>query len=178
MDAAIALYASGAVLLVIAGAAKAIRPATAANLIDALGAPTLGPITGERLALVLGVVEVALGISALVLDVPLIAVAVGGLYTVFALTVLRAMAVGAESCGCFGRVDAPPSWFHVVGNSALAVCAFVAAAGRSPLEVMDDQPAAGIGFVVVIGVLAGLEFILFTALPEAVHARRRTRTSS
>ena len=85
------------------------------------------------------------------------------------------MSVGAESCGCFGRVDAPPTWLHVVGNLTLAVCSFVAVASRSPLEVMKDQPATGIGFVVMIGVLAGLELVFFTALPEALEARKPTR---
>ena len=175
MDAATALYASAAVLLVIAGAVKTVRPATAAALIEDLGAPTGGPVTGTRLALGLGVVEIALGVTALAGDVPGVPIAVGGLYVVFAATVMRAMSLGTESCGCFGRVDAPPTWFHVVGNAALAACSFVAAAGRSPLEVMDDQPAAGLGFVLLIGVLAGLELILFTALPEAMEARKPTR---
>jgi hypothetical protein len=40
---------------------------------------------------------------------------------------------------------------------------------------MKDQPAKGIGFVVMIGVLAGLELVFFTALPEALEARKPTR---
>ncbi|MEM8705707.1 MAG: MauE/DoxX family redox-associated membrane protein [Actinomycetota bacterium] len=175
MDAATALYASAAVLLVIAGAVKVIRPATTADLIEDLGAPVGGPITGARLALGLGVVEIVVGIAALVAEIPAVAVAVGVLYVVFAVTVIRAMSLGATSCGCFGRVEAPPTWFHVVGNVALAVCSFIAAACRSPLEVMEGQPAAGVGFVLLIGVLAGLELVFFTALPEAMEARRPTR---
>ena len=65
----------------------------------------------------------------------------------------------ATSCGCFGRVDALPTWLHVFGNLALAACSFGAVAGRSPLEVMEDQPAAGVGFVAAVGVLAGLELV-------------------
>ncbi|MFZ9018031.1 MAG: hypothetical protein ACO23O_13675, partial [Ilumatobacteraceae bacterium] len=99
-------------------------------------------------------------------------VAVGLVYLVFAATVLRAMAVGAPSCGCFGRVEAPPSWFHVSGNTVLAAASFVAANGSSPLEVMDAQPAGGVGFVVAVGLLAGLALVVFIALPEAVAARR------
>lgn len=175
MDAAIALYAAAAVLLVIAGAVKVIRPATAADLIEDLGAPARGPLTGVRLASALGIVEVGLGVAALVAAWSAVAVAVGVLYVVFAVTVLRAMRMGAESCGCFGRVDAPPSWFHVLGNLALAGSSFTAAAARSPLEVMDDQPLGGLGFVVLVGVLAGLALVLFTALPEARAARERQR---
>ena len=42
----------------------------------------------------------------------------GALYVAFALTVLRAMAVGAESCGCFGdlitRTPAEAFWQDLV----------------------------------------------------------------
>lgn len=175
MDAATALYASAAVLLILAGAVKVSRPTTAADLMQDLGAPARGPLAGARLAVVLGVFEIALGIGALVLEVSALAVVVGGLYVAFALTVLRAMAVGAESCGCFGRIEAPPSWYHVVGNVVLAAAAFVAAVGSSPIDVMAEQPAGGLGFVVMVGVLAGLALIVFTALPEAMAARKSQR---
>jgi hypothetical protein len=32
--------------------------------------------------------------------------------------------------------------------------------------VMENQPAGGLGFIVVVGVLAGVELILFTAVPK------------
>jgi len=172
MNAATAFYASAAVLLVIAGVAKVARPATAAVLMEDLGAPAGGPLSGTRLALAFGVVEGVVGLAALVLEVRAVAAVVGLLYAVFALTVLRAMAVGAASCGCFGRVEAPPSWYHVIGNSLFAIAAFVAVSASSPLEVMDSQPAGGVGFVVLVGVLAGLALVVFTALPEAMAARR------
>ena len=175
MDAVTALYASAAVLLVIAGAVKVVRPATTAAMIEDLGAFAFGPITGTRLTLTLGVTEITLGIAALLSDLAALSVIVGVLYIAFSVAVWRAMSVGAESCGCFGRVDAPPTWLHVVGNLTLAVCSFVAVASRSPLEIMKDQPATGIGFVVMIGVLAGLELVFFTALPEALEARKPTR---
>ena len=74
------------------------------------------------------------------------------------------------------RVDAPPTWLHVFGNLALAACSFGAVAGRSPLEVMEDQPAAGVGFVAAVGVLAGLELVALTALPGARKSARVTRS--
>jgi hypothetical protein len=55
------------------------------------------------------------------------------------------------------------------------VCSFGSFAGRSPLEVMEGQPAAGVGFVAAVGVLAGLELAVFTALPEALEARKPNR---
>lgn len=178
MDAFTALYASGAVLLVIAGAVKVTKPATAADLMEDLGAPTTGPLSGVRLAVVLGAIEIAVGLAALLAEQPAVAVVVGVLYVAFAATVLRAMAVGAESCGCFGRIEAPPSAYHVVGNAGLAVAAFVAATGSSPLEIMAEQPYGGIGFVILVGVLAGLALTAFTALPEAMAARRPPKVAA
>ncbi|MEZ5165251.1 MAG: hypothetical protein R2695_01720 [Acidimicrobiales bacterium] len=84
------------------------------------------------------------------------------------------MQTGAASCGCFGRVDAPPSRIHVVGNLALAAVSFAAVAGDSPLEVMERQPAGGVAFVLLVGVLAGLALVAFTALPEALGATKGT----
>ena len=178
MDAATALYASAAVLLVIAGVVKVVRPANTVALLEDLGAPSLGPVDGRRLTFALGGFEIALGLAALITEVTELAIVVGGVYVVFATTVVRAMRLGAGSCGCFGRIDAPPSWWHIVGNLALAAGSIVAAGGRSPLEVMEDQPAGGLGFVVVVGVLAGLELIVFTAIPEAMDRRRPARARS
>lgn len=178
MDTATALYASAAVLLVLAGTIKVSRPATAADVMHELGAPTQGPFSGTWPAVGLGAIEIVLGVAALVLEMPATAFAVGGLYVAFALTVLRAMAVGVKSCGCFGRVEIPPSWFHVAGNAVLAAAAFAAGSASSPLEVMDDQPAGGLGFVILVGVLAGLALVAFTALPEAMAARKPKRSAS
>lgn len=177
MDAVTVLYASAAVLLVIAGAAKVIRPTTTAALIEVFGAFPRGSAAGTRLARALGLAEITLGIAALLSDVAALRVVVGVLYVVFATAMWRAISVGAESCGCFGRVDVPPTWLHVFGNLTLAVCSFGAVAGRSPLEVMEDQPAAGVGFVAAVGVLAGLELVVFTALPDALEARKSARAT-
>jgi len=172
MDVATALFAAAAVLLIIAGIAKVARPSTTADMLFSLGVPDLGFLGGERLAVGLGIVETAVGIGALAIGGPAAAAIVGVFYLGFAGAVVRALSVGAVSCGCFGRVDAPPSWLHVVGNTALAAASFVAIAGSTPVEVMDDQPAGGVGFVVLVGVLAGLALVMFTALPEALAARR------
>ncbi len=171
MDVATALLAAAAVLLIIAGMAKIARPSTTADMLFSLGIPEIGFFGGERLAVVLGIAEAGLGIAALAIGGPVTATIVGVFYIGFAVAVLRALSVGAVSCGCFGRVDAPPSWLHVVGNGALAVASFVAIAGSTPVEVMEGQPAGGVGFVILVGVLAGLALVMFTALPEALAAR-------
>lgn len=166
------LHAAAAVLLVIAGLAKVVHPRPTADMLGTLGLPGV-----PALATGIGVGEFVLGLLALVVGGPVLAVAVGLVYVGFALVVLRALAVGAPSCGCFGRDDTPPSWIHVVGDMVFAVASFVAAAGSTPLEVMDDQPAGGIPFVIVVGLVAGLAVVAFTALPAALEARHPRRPS-
>jgi len=167
MDVVVAVHAAAALLLLVAGIAKIVRPGPTADLLASLGLPA-----GERLARGIGVVESAVGIVALGVGGPWPAAATGGFYVAFVVVVVRAIGAGATSCGCFGRVDAPPSWIHVIGNLVLAAVSFAAIGGDTPVEVMDGQPAGGLGFVLLVGVLAGLSLVAFTALPEALGARK------
>lgn len=162
-----ALHASAAVLLVVAGVAKLVRPAPTADLLAALGLPAKPAV-----AAAIGLGEVVLGTAALAVGGPVTAGATGVVYLGFTVAVVRALVVGAPSCGCFGRADAPPSPVHVVGDLVFAIVSFVAVAASTPVEVMDGQPAAGVPFVVLVGVIAGLSLVAFTALPEALGARR------
>ena len=123
-----------------------------------------------------GASEAAAGVAALFLG-GAAAWAVGLLYAVFAAVALRALLAGAGSCGCFGRLDAPPSRIHVLGNLVLAGVSFAAAGAPAPpipaiMQVMGDSPAAGAR----AGgrwsrLVAGLILVSFTALPEALGAR-------
>lgn len=173
MDVVVALHAAAALLLLVAGVAKVVRPAPTSELLA-----TLGLSARAAIAVAIGAAELAVGLTALAVGGPAPAAATGVLYVGFTLVVWRAMAAGAESCGCFGRVDAPPSWIHVVGNAALAAVSFGAAAGDSPLDVMDGQPAGGVAFVLGVGVVAGLALVAFTALPEALGARHPQATAA
>ena len=164
-----AIHASAAVLLVLAGAAKLSRPAP--GWADLLGFRARTPVV--RLV---GASEAAAGVAALFLG-GAAAWAVGLLYAVFAAVVLRALLAGAGSCGCFGRLDAPPSRIHVLGNLVLAGVSFAAAGAPSPpirqvmVQAMGDSPAVGAALAAVIALLAGLLLVSFTALPEALGAR-------
>ena len=163
-----ALYASAAVLLVAAGAAKLSRPAP--GWADLLGFRARTPVV--RLV---GASEAAAGVAALFLG-GAAAWAVGLLYAAFALVVLRAVLAGADSCGCFGRLDAPPSLIHVVGDLVLAAVSFGAAGAPSPpipavVQAMGDSPVVGAALAAVVALVAGLLLVSFTALPEALGAR-------
>ena len=164
-----AIHASAAVLLLVAGVAKLARPADGfAGLVGFRARPFLVRILGGG--------EVVAGAGALWLGGPVAASAVGLLYAAFALAVLRALLTGAESCGCFGRLDAPPSRVHVLGNLALAGVSFVAAgADVAPVQTIvqsiSDRPAYGAALALEIVLMAGLGLVAFTALPEALGAR-------
>ena len=163
-----ALHASAALLLVVAGAAKLIRPA------DGF-AGLVGFRTRPVVVRLIGAVEAVAGIAALIAG-GLAAWIVGLLYAAFALVVLRAVLAGADSCGCFGRLDAPPSQIHVAGNLTLAAASFIAAGAASPpvpalVQAAGESPATGVALAVVIALLAGLVLVAFTALPEALAAR-------
>lgn len=164
-----AIHASAAVLLLVAGVAKLARPAEGfAGLVGFRARPVLVRILGGG--------EIVAGAGALWLGGPVPASAVGLLYAAFALAVLRALLTGAESCGCFGRLDAPPSRVHVLGNLALAGVSFAAAgADVAPVQTIvqsiSDRPAVGAALVAEIVLIAGLGLVAFTALPEALGAR-------
>ena len=86
-----------------------------------------------------------MGLVALTTEIVVMAAVVETMYLIFAGVVWRGMRVGAASCGCFGAIDTPPSWTHVAGNLVLAGSSLWALGGRSPLEVMENQPAADWG---------------------------------
>ena len=155
----------------VAGVAKLSRPGP--GVADLLGfrAPT-------RLVRLVGVSEAAIGVAALMVGGPA-AWAVGLLYACFAVIALRAVLVDARSCGCFGQLDAPPSWIHVGGNLALAAVSVAAAAGasRAPItaimQEISNRPVVGTALAAEVVLIAGLSLVCFTALPEALGVRTR-----
>jgi len=81
-----------------------------------------------------------------------------------------------SSCGCFGKIDTPPSLVHVVLDAAVALMAgAVAIAGTdvSMPTVLPDQPLLGLPFVLLVVVGTGLVLLAFTSLPRALAAARQ-----
>lgn len=81
----------------------------------------------------------------------------------------------AASCGCFGvEASAPVTPLHVVVNVAAALVS-ASAVVRPPggvLDVLADQPFAGIPFLALCGVAAWLYVALSTLVPDLVAATR------
>lgn len=165
MDVVTGVFQILAVVVVVGGAAKLVTPAAFATTLRTLGLP--GGTVAARLA---GLVEVALGTAALVLGGTATAAALAALYVVFTLVVVQARRRGAESCGCFGQVAAPPSVVHVVVNAASALLAAAAAAvGVAGLaDVLADQPLAGVPYLVTVATGAWLVVVLDTVGAQLV----------
>ncbi len=168
MSVAAALHASAALLLVVAGTTKLAKSAESTSELLGFKVPAL-------LARLAGAAELILGTAALLFGGVFVwAVAVS--YTVFGVLVAQGVLSRARSCGCFGSLDAPPSWVHVGVNLAFAAAAAVAAgSGSGPFAsvIAEFSNNAWFGFALSIEiiVIAGLGLVALTALPEALTAR-------
>ena len=174
----IAPYLIACLLLVVAGVAKALRPAgTARALADLV---PLGP--GGLAVLVRwgSVLEVALGVVALVFPRPVTAAAVAAVYSAFVVVVavVRARGGATASCGCFGAVDTPATGLHLVIDAGLAVSAAVvavsASAGGTIVSLLGHQPMDGLPLVFLSGVGAWLSILAMGRLADLRAARRLT----
>jgi hypothetical protein len=169
-------FAIAAVLLAVGGAAKAVRPRDTAQAITAVGVrfPRLLP---ARVAVRLGgAAEAVLGVAALLVGGPALCALVAVSYLAFAGFVLVALRTGApiSSCGCFGKVDTPPSLVHVVLDVAFAgVAAAAAFTGDVALpDVISDQPLLGIPFLMLLAIGCSLVFLAFSSLPKTMAVVR------
>jgi hypothetical protein len=128
-----------AVLLVLAGAGKLAGPAPTAAALRGVGVRV--PDAAVRL---LGLVEIGLGVAAVLSSAAAPALGVAAVYAGFTAFVIVALRQAVPSCGCFGSTGAAPSWTHAALNIVLAACAAVAAVGDAPStrEVVADHPLA------------------------------------
>jgi hypothetical protein len=154
-----------ALLLAGAGAAKAVDPAATVGALRGFGltvAPTVVRIGGG--------VEVLVAIVAAISGNPIAASAVAVSYLAFTAFVLAARVrhLPIGSCGCFGKIDTPPSTVHVVVDLAAAAVAIGVATGDgSGLgTVLAAQPLAAVPFVLLVIVGAYAAFTALTVVPQ------------
>ena len=168
-------FLMAALLLAAAGVAKAIDPTMTVGALRGFGIPV--PSFAVR---GLGIVEALLAVAAAVTGAPSLAVGVAGSYLLFSafVVIARARRLPIGSCGCFGRVDTPPSWLHVVINLAAAASAVAVAvrdgAGLTP--TLGHQPLAGIPFLALIAVGTYAAFTALTVVPQLAMASTERRT--
>ena len=164
---------TAALLLVFAGATKAVDPAMTAGALRALGLPS--PKILVRLG---AAAELLLGLLAVIAGWVAVWWLVAASYLAFAAFVVAALRAGTMlgSCGCFGREDTPPHPLHVVIDVALAATAAAAAVRDvgAPLDAIADAPGEGL----VVGGLSVLAVVLlyaaFVGLPRALRQPRRS----
>lgn len=150
-----------AVCLVLAasGATKVADPTAFARALAELGvarAQSGADTPRERWAAVLvGVVEIGVGLNGLVLGGSLVAGLAACAYAAFTVVVLIARRRGLSSCGCFGQHSGTPSLTHAAVNLVSAVvCAVAAVVGPAALTVGLEGLSLPSAAAVVLGVLA------------------------
>ena len=158
-------FVIAAILLVLGGVLKGLRPGDTANALRGVGVP-MGSVA-VRLG---GIAEAGIGIWALVTADRAAATLVALSYLGFTVFVLVALLRDAPiaSCGCFGKEDTPPSWVHVGVNLTAVVAAVIVAVdpGAGLADVLADQPLAGIPFLLLTATGTFLAFLALTALPR------------
>ncbi len=169
-------FAIAAVLLAVGGVLKAVRPRDTAQALSAIGLRFPSFFPARAAVRVGGAVETMIGVGALLTGGPVFAALVAVSYLVFAAFVSVALLTGApiSSCGCFGKVDTPPSVVHIVINLLAAGVAIGAAVvGDVALpDVLRDQPLLGIPFLLLLVIGCSLVFLAFTSLPKTMAAVR------
>lgn len=132
MEYTAAVYLIAAVLLGTAGASKAVNPEPASDALARL--QLYHPRWAVRL---LGLAELVAAVGAFAAGGMVPAIALAVLYTGFAVVAAAMARLGtAESCGCFGRIEMPATWRHVVVSVLAAAAGAVAASW--PVEAVDE----------------------------------------
>jgi hypothetical protein len=163
-----------AALLAVAGALKLIDPIMTVGALRALRLPAspLGVRAGSAVELALGVAAVSVGGAALWW-------LVAASYLAFGAFVVAALGKGTMigSCGCFGREDTPPHWFHLVANLGLAgLAAGVAVRSpEAPIDALIEHPVMGSVVVVLAGLTLALLYAIFVEASRTLDAARTVR---
>jgi hypothetical protein len=169
-------FAIASVLLAAGGGAKALRPSDTAQALTTVGLRFPAFLPARVAVRIGGAVELVVGVAALLVGGPVLCALVALSYLAFAAFVVIALRSGApiSSCGCFGKVDTPPSVVHVVLDVAFAGVAAVAAftGGVALPDVLADQPLAGVPFVMLVVIGCSLVFLAFSSLPKTMAAVR------
>lgn len=123
----------------------------------------------------LGIAEIAIGVSAGITFSPPLLVLVGATYLAFAAFITAALGANKpiQSCGCLGQTDTPPSVIHVGLNLVSAGIALGAAVtDTQSLDVtLSDQPWHGVPFVLLVAICVYLCVQVATVLPLTLGSR-------
>jgi hypothetical protein len=92
-------------------------------------------------------------------------------FTAFTWLALRAR-LPIQSCGCFGREDTPPSWFHFGFNVASLIgLGTVAITGAAVIPAGESIPTL-VAYLVFAGIGVYLSYLLLSRLPQTMAQAR------
>lgn len=159
-----------AALLLVSGGAKLADPAPTSGALQGAGL-----VSSRGVVYALAVAELATGASSLLLGGTWAGWAMAILYAGFGGFVAFALSrrIPIASCGCFGKVDTPPSVLHLVLNAAGFAAGTWAAVNHSPslVSVLVDQPLMGLPYLGLLAAGTYAAYLLLTALPGLLPAR-------
>ena len=154
-----------AALLLVSGGAKVADPAPTSGALRGAGFAS-----GRAVVYLLGAAELVAGAWSLLEGGPGAGWAVAILYAAFGWFVALAIRgrLPIASCGCFGKIDTPPSPVHLMLNCAGVVGGVWAAVtgSRSLVAVLAEQPLSGLPYLVFLAAGTYAAFLLLTALPR------------
>ncbi len=154
-----------ATLLVITGVPKLTDPGGTARALYSLGVPaTLG------IGRAIGVVEIGAGLAALLFGGWPAAAAMAIVYVGFAVFIALALrSEEVKNCGCFGKLDVPPSLLHLGIDlvAALVATVLVVRPIGAITTVMGETPWAGVPLLLLVVLGSGLALLVLKLLPAA-----------
>ena len=157
---------------------NSIRPAGATAALDRLHPPGWNVIGRLPAARIIGVAEIAVAVCAIVVGGRLWAAVLTLAYLAFTVVAWRLAAGPATDCGCFGAaIGSPVGRLHVAVDAAFTLAA--AASVVFPpghLAMVPAGPWNGVPHLLVVAVLTGVGYLLFTSLPDLTAARRKVET--
>tara|TARA_B110000014_G_C20011826_1_gene524643 strand:- start:129 stop:641 length:513 start_codon:yes stop_codon:yes gene_type:complete len=139
-------------VLVISGVGKILSPKPTESALSTVGLPSSPSVVRA-----LGITEILLGVSGVVMGGQYIPIAVGVLFALFAVFIIFVIRHDdLATCGCFGAMNEPPTLLHASANIIFMVIALTAIGIDGISEVIDRQWASGIPFIisVLLGALA------------------------
>jgi uncharacterized membrane protein HdeD (DUF308 family) len=158
---------TSAVILILAGVAKLVRPAAATTFLETYSVPK------PRLIVRAGAsFEVMAGIAAFA-EPRLAGVAIALLYGSFAaLVAMQMRRRNATSCGCFGRSDIRPSYFHLGVNVLGATAGLLALLATPPAwtALATGDTLAAVVVVVTACIVAVMTQELLVLFPSTFGA--------
>jgi hypothetical protein len=164
-------FAAFALLLALAGIAKARRPLPTVRALRSVHLPASAAAVKT-----LGAAEAVLAVVAVVTRGSIAPALVALSYATFAGFVAYARRRGGSisSCGCFGTPDSPPTVAHIVVNIAAAATAAAAALSpaRSPLAELARSPAAGVPLLMLVAVTLVLAYLALAEWPRLAGVLR------